>query len=128
MDDSNTVEHANGELRPAVHADVQLNHPVRTAGHIRSEHGDHTSGQMSVIHGGAITTLVGTAMGWATYTVLEDNENFATADLQVQFVRGAKVGLLKARGAVVRRTRALAFCEGEIRDEGDQLVARGSAT
>ena len=64
----------------------------------------------------------------AAYTVLEDNENFATADLQVQFVRGAKVGLLKALGRVVRRTRALAFCEGELRDEADQLVARGSAT
>ena len=86
------------------------------------------TGQMSVIHGGAIATLLDTAMGWAVYTVLEDNENFATADLQVQFVRGAKVGLLKARGAVVRRTRALAFCEGEIRDESGQVVARGSAT
>ena len=51
-----------------------------------------TTGQMSVIHGGAITTLLDTAMGWAAYTVLEDNENFATADLQVQFVRGAKIG------------------------------------
>jgi uncharacterized protein (TIGR00369 family) len=87
-----------------------------------------TTGQMSVIHGGAITTLLDTAMGWAAYTVLEDDENFATADLQVQFVRGGKVGLLKARGAVVRRTRALVFCEGDICDEGDQLVARGSAT
>ncbi len=41
----------------------------------------------------------------AAYTVLEDNENFATADLQAQFVRGAKVGFLKALGRVVRRTR-----------------------
>jgi uncharacterized protein (TIGR00369 family) len=87
-----------------------------------------TTGQMSVIHGGAITALLDTAMGWAAYTMLQDDENFATADLQVQFVRGAKVGLLKARGTVVRRTRALAFCEGEMRDEGDQLVARASAT
>ena len=34
----------------------------------------------------------------AAYTVLEDNENFATADLQAQFVRGAKVGFLKHAG------------------------------
>jgi uncharacterized protein (TIGR00369 family) len=87
-----------------------------------------TTGQMNVIHGGAVATLLDTAMGWAAYTVLEDDENFATADLQAQFVRGARVGLLKARGAVVRRTRALVFCEAEVRDEGDQLVARGSAT
>jgi uncharacterized protein (TIGR00369 family) len=87
-----------------------------------------TTGQMDVIHGGAITTLLDTAMSWAAYTLLEDDENFATADLQVQFVRGAKVGLLKTRGTVVRRTRALAFCEGEMRDEEGQLVARGSAT
>jgi len=87
-----------------------------------------TTGQMSVIHGGAIASLLDSAMGWAAYTVLEDTENFATADLQVQFVRGAKIGLLKARGTVVRRTRALVFCESEIRDEGNQLVGRGSAT
>jgi uncharacterized protein (TIGR00369 family) len=87
-----------------------------------------TTGQMNVIHGGAVTTLLDTAMGWAAYTVLEDHENFATADLQVQFVRGARMGLLRARGAVLRRTRALVFCEGEIRDEADHLVARGSAT
>lgn len=86
------------------------------------------TGQMNVIHGGAVTTLLDTAMGWAVYTVLEDNENFATADLQVQFIRGARGGLLKASGRVVRRTRALAFCEGEMRDEADQLIARGSAT
>jgi len=50
-----------------------------------------TTGQMSVIHGGAITTLLDTAMGWAAYTMLQDDENFATADLQVQFVdRGAR--------------------------------------
>lgn len=77
-----------------------------------------TTGQMPVIHGGAIATLLDNAMGWATFTVLADDETFATADLQVQFVRGAPVGLLKARGTVARRTRALAFCESEVRDEG----------
>src|SRR5262245_55392235 len=52
-----------------------------------------TTGQIAAIHGGAVTTLLDTVMGWAAYTVLEDGENFATADLQVQFVRGAKPGL-----------------------------------
>lgn len=65
-----------------------------------------TTGQVEAIHGGAIATLLDNAMGWATNTVLQDDENFATADLQIQFVRAAKIGLLKARGSVVRRTRA----------------------
>ena len=83
---------------------------------------------MEAIHGGAIATLLDNAMGWATNTVLQDDENFATADLQIQFVRAAKIGLLKARGSVVRRTRALAFCESEVHDDDGQLIARGSAT
>jgi len=87
-----------------------------------------TTGQVEAIHGGAIATLLDNAMGWATNTVLQDDENFATADLQIQFVRAAKIGLLKARGSVVRRTRALAFCESEVRDDDGQLIARGSAT
>jgi uncharacterized protein (TIGR00369 family) len=87
-----------------------------------------TAGQMDIIHGGAIATLLDNAMGWAMNTVLQDDENFATADLQIQFVRAAKIGLLKARGSVIRRTRALAFCESDVRSDDNQLVARGSAT
>jgi uncharacterized protein (TIGR00369 family) len=87
-----------------------------------------TTGQIDVIHGGAIATLLDNAMGWATTTVLQEDETFATADLQVQFIRAAQTGLLKARGSVVRRTRALAFCDSEVRDDDGKLVARGSAT
>ena len=81
-----------------------------------------------VVHGGALATLLDNVMGWATYSLLEDSENFATADLQIQFLRGARPGLLKARGSVLRRTRALAFCQAEASNGEGQVVARGSAT
>jgi len=81
-----------------------------------------------VIHGGALAALLDNVMGWATLSLLDDSENFATADLQIQFVRGTRPGLLKARGSVVRRMRALAFCQAEAWNSEDQLVARGSAT
>jgi uncharacterized protein (TIGR00369 family) len=87
-----------------------------------------TTGQIPVIHGGALATLLDNVMGWATYSLLEDSENFATADLQVQFLRGARPGLLKARGSVIRRTRALAFCQSEALSSDGQVVAKGSAT
>ena len=67
-------------------------------------------------------------MGWAIMTVIQGDETFATADLQIQFVRAAKPGLLKAKGSVIRRTRALAFCESEVRDDEGTLVAKGSST
>ena len=86
-----------------------------------------TAGQIDVVHGGALAALLDNAMGWATYTVLEDDENFATVDLHVQLLRGARRGVLKARGSVVRRTRALAFCESEVRDEAGELIAKGTA-
>ena len=89
---------------------------------------EFTTGQIDAIHGGALATLLDNAIGWATTTVLQDDESFATADLQIQFVRTATAGLLKARGAVVRRTRALAFCQAEAHAGDGQLVARGSAT
>jgi len=87
-----------------------------------------TTGQIPVIHGGALAALLDNVMGWATLSLLDHSENFATADLQIQFVRGAKPGLLKAQGSVVRRTRALAFCQSEVWNGEGQLVARGSAT
>ena len=86
-----------------------------------------TTGQIPVIHGGALAALLDNVMGWVTLSLLDDSENFATADLQIQFVRGTRPGLLKARGSVVRRTRALAFCQSEAWNSEDQLVARGSA-
>ena len=81
-----------------------------------------------IVHGGVVSGLLDGAMGWATLTVLEEDESFVTADLHVQFLRAGRLGPHTLTATVVRRTRQLVFCEAELRSETGDLIARGAAT
>jgi uncharacterized protein (TIGR00369 family) len=72
------------------------------------------SGQ--VIHGGMVTTILDTAMGRATWSVLTEDEAFLTADLRVEFYRATRPGPLTAKGLVIKRTSRLVFCSAELFD------------
>jgi uncharacterized protein (TIGR00369 family) len=81
-------------------------------------------GDGSIVHGGLVGTILDTAMGGACATVLEEGESFLTADLRVEFMRSARPGLLRADGRVVRKTRRVVFCSGELYDaEGTHLAS-----
>ncbi len=81
-------------------------------------------GDGSIVHGGLVGTVLDTAMGGACATVLEAGESFLTADLRVEFMRSARPGPLRADGRVVRKTRRVVFCAGELYDaEGTHLAS-----
>ncbi len=93
------------------------------AWHARPEYG-FESGDGYVVQGGMVTALLDAAMGSACWTVLDDSQAFLTADLRTEFLRSARPGELVASGSVVRRTRAVVFCAGELQDaEGTVLAA-----
>jgi uncharacterized protein (TIGR00369 family) len=78
----------------------------------------------SIVHGGLVGTVLDTAMGGACATVLEAGESFLTADLRVEFIRAARPGVLRAEGRVVKKTRRVAFCAGDLYDaEGTHLAS-----
>lgn len=76
-----------------------------------------------VVQGGLVTALLDAAMGGATWTVLNLDQAFLTADLRVEFLRSATVGELTAIGAVVRRTRRVVFAAAELFDPAGTLLA-----
>lgn len=80
-----------------------------------------------VVHGGALATLLDSAMSRAARTIADGMELGGTIDLHVQFMQPA-TGTLIAKGTVESSTRTLAFCRGEVRDEANTLVATGIAT
>jgi uncharacterized protein (TIGR00369 family) len=82
----------------------------------------------SVVQGGLVTALLDAAMGGACWTVLNHDQVFLTADLRVEFLRTARPGVLRATGAVVRRTRRIVFCSAEMRDAEDTLLAASRCT
>src|SRR5207302_10050077 len=84
----------------------------------------------NVVHGGAITSLADSAMGFAVMSTLAAGENFTTAELHVNFLRPvtADSGMLRSIGRVVHRGQQLAVADAEVLDQQNQLIARASST
>jgi uncharacterized protein (TIGR00369 family) len=75
-----------------------------------------------------VTALLDAGMGGACWTVLDRDQAFLTADLRVEFLRSAHIGTLTARGWVVRRTRRVVFCAGELRNADGTVLASSRCT
>src|SRR5438132_10330535 len=84
----------------------------------------------NVVHGGALTSLADSAMGFAVFSTLAPGETFTTAELHVNFLRPATAdsGMLRSIGRVVHRGQQLAVAEAEVLDGQNQLLARASST
>lgn len=83
-----------------------------------------------VVHGGAITSIADSAMGFAVYSTLAPGENFTTAEIHVNFLRPATVesGTLRSTGRVVHRGRQVAVAQADVTDSQGQLIASASST
>jgi uncharacterized protein (TIGR00369 family) len=80
------------------------------------------------VHGGVYGVILDAAMNFAVNSALESGDRAATLDLSYQIVRAPDADAeLAVRAEVVRAARSVAFVECVIRD-GDDVVARGSAT
>lgn len=80
------------------------------------------------LFGGYISALADRALGLVTMTVLENEEAFTTADLNVSFFRAVSGGVLRIEGEVIHRGRSLIQTECVfLRDDG-KLAAKASAS
>ena len=84
----------------------------------------------NVVHGGAITSLADSAMGFAVFSTLAPGENFTTAELHVNFLKAvtADSGMLRSIGRVVQRGQQVAVAEADVLDQQNQLIARAGST
>jgi len=89
---------------------------------------DHLRTQ-GIAHGGAIATLMDTALGLAASTRAPSGLDVVTAQMNVHFIRPAWSGERLVANAEVRHSgRRTAVASGEIRTDDGTLVATGSAT
>lgn len=90
----------------------------------------HTN-SAGVAHGGAIMTLLDVTMAVTGRSVADapaaSSTTMATIEMKTSFMRGGR-GRLTCTGHCVHRTRSMAFCEAEVRDERGEIVARASGT
>ena len=83
---------------------------------------DELANRRDNVHGGAIATLVDSAMAIATRSKEVGLETGGTIDLNIHFVAPGK-GSLVATANVIHAGGSIAFCQCEVRDEAQKLVA-----
>jgi uncharacterized protein (TIGR00369 family) len=78
---------------------------------------------MGRVHGGVIAALADAAMGTAFGRTLLDGQDFATIDMQVQFVRPVTEGQLTATARVTDRGLRIGFVECTILNTRRRVIA-----
>lgn len=81
-----------------------------------------------IVHGGMVSTVLDTAMGGACWTLLNHDQAFLTSNLNVEFHRATRPGLLRAEGRVVSKTKRAIFCTAELFDEDGRHTASARCT
>ncbi len=72
-----------------------------------------------VVHGGVLFTLVDTAMGRATMSVLDENQACASIEASSRFLRPVGAGKLVADVSVLRAGRRVVHLEGRVAKAGE---------
>ena len=67
-------------------------------------------------------------LGAAVATTLAPNEFALSLEIKVNFLRPAALAPLIGEGSVTRRGRSVAFVEGALRDEANELLATATST
>jgi uncharacterized protein (TIGR00369 family) len=80
------------------------------------------------LHGGMIATLADTATGLAYRTGLDEAARALTSSLSVTFLRSGGIGVVTARGRVVKRGSRFGYAEADVVDADGALLARATAT
>jgi len=84
-----------------------------------------------VAHGGVLMTMLDVAMAHAARSADSANPVSApgvvTLEMKTSFMRAGE-GVLRAQGKLLHRTTTLAFTEGRVFNEADELCAHATAT
>lgn len=81
-----------------------------------------------VVHGGAIASLIDSAMAFAIIPLLAEKERTTTVDLTIHYLRPLTEGVAKSTARVVRAGRRVVVVSAEVVDHREQLVATAVST
>ena len=85
---------------------------------------------MGVVHGGAIATLVDTALGCAVMSKMPQGNGYTTVELHLNVVRPvtAATGRILCEAIIVHSGSRMATAEAKVRDESGKLYAHATTT
>ena len=67
--------------------------------------------QDGILHGGAISTLCDVAMGFAAFSLVEEDVKVVTSNLTVNFLKPNQASVFRVEAWVVKPGKHLFFCE-----------------
>ena len=81
-----------------------------------------------IAHGGAIATLIDSAMAIAIMALLAEGERTVTVDLTIHYLRPLSEGTARASARVVRAGRRVITVSAELFDHNEKLSATAIST
>ncbi len=82
-----------------------------------------------VAHGGVIMSMLDVAMAIAGRSLDPGAKGGVTVEMKTSFLQPGEAGTrLIATGKAFHRSTTMAFCEGEVRDTNDRLIAKSIGT
>jgi acyl-CoA thioesterase len=82
----------------------------------------------AIVHGGAIASLIDSAMAFAIIPLLAEEERTTTVDLTIHYLRPLVEGVAKASARVVRAGRRIIVVSADVLDHQDRLAATAVST
>lgn len=80
------------------------------------------------VFGGYLATLADQTCSFALMTMLKDDQNFTTTDLQMHFFRPVTSGTIACHGHVLNLSKTQAYVEAVFTNDEGKLVLKAHAT
>jgi len=87
----------------------------------------HHLNTWDVVHGGVTMTLLDIALASAARSLVGAETGLVTIEMKTNFMQPG-TGPLRALGRVLHKTTTMAYCEGEVLDQQDRLIAKALGT
>jgi uncharacterized protein (TIGR00369 family) len=81
-----------------------------------------------IAHGGAVATLIDSAMAFAIMPLLAENEHSMTVDLTIHYLRPVSEGSARAIARIVRAGKRVITVSAELFDGNEKLAATAIST
>lgn len=81
-----------------------------------------------IVHGGAVASLIDSALAFAIIPMLADNERTVTIDMTIHYLRPITGGAAKTVARIVRIGRRVITVSAELFDENGKLAATALST
>ncbi|GAB3628738.1 phenylacetic acid degradation protein [Pandoraea terrae] len=114
---SGFIDHLGIELIRAAAGESELRLPLAA----------HHMNSWEVMHGGVTMSLLDVALSLAGRTASPEGSGVVTVEMKTTFMQPGQ-GEMRAFGRVLHRTTTMVYCEGEVRDAQDKLVAKAMGT